>query len=123
MPSPISENASYSCGDVVAVPFRFSDKLAEKRRPALVVSNDELAQEGMIWLVMITTVGHRQMNHDVPVSNLDACGLNTACVIRPVKITAIEPERIIRRIGAIDDLALDTVIGHIRSLVGKPAHD
>jgi mRNA interferase MazF len=34
--------------DVVVVPFPYADRLAEKRRPALVISNRKLALFGVI---------------------------------------------------------------------------
>ena len=37
---PTSETRAYLPGDVVVVPFPYTDRFAEKRRPALVISND-----------------------------------------------------------------------------------
>ena len=44
---PISERPRYAAGDVVVVPFPYADRLAEKRRPALVVSGPQLARFGL----------------------------------------------------------------------------
>ena len=41
--------------DVAVVPFPYADRLAEKRRPALVISNHKLAAHGLIWVAMITS--------------------------------------------------------------------
>jgi len=41
--------------DIVVVPFPYADRLAEKRRPALVISSRKLAPFGLIWLAMITS--------------------------------------------------------------------
>ena len=41
-------------GDVVVVPFPYSDHLAGKRRPAVVVSSATLEQDhGLVWVAMI----------------------------------------------------------------------
>jgi mRNA interferase MazF len=40
--------------DVIVVPFPNVDRLAEKRRPALVISNRKLAVHGAVWVAMIT---------------------------------------------------------------------
>ena len=45
----------YDPFDVVVVPFPYADRLAEKRRPALVISNRKLAAHGLIWVAMITS--------------------------------------------------------------------
>jgi len=43
--------------EIVVVPFPYTDRMAEKRRPALVVSNAELAARfGRVWVAMITSV-------------------------------------------------------------------
>jgi mRNA-degrading endonuclease toxin of MazEF toxin-antitoxin module len=41
--------------DIVVVPFPYADRLAEKRRPALVISNRKLVPFGLIWVAMITS--------------------------------------------------------------------
>ena len=41
--------------DVVVVPFPYADRLAEKRRPALVISNRKLAVHRLVWVAMITS--------------------------------------------------------------------
>jgi mRNA interferase MazF len=56
---PGSEGGRFNSFDVVIVPFPYSDRLAEKRRPALVISNRRLQSHGIVWLAMITSAGKR----------------------------------------------------------------
>ncbi|HEY3721123.1 MAG TPA: type II toxin-antitoxin system PemK/MazF family toxin [Roseiarcus sp.] len=42
---------AYRAGDVIVVPFPYSGRLEQKRRPALVVSAPELHTLGLIWAV------------------------------------------------------------------------
>jgi mRNA-degrading endonuclease toxin of MazEF toxin-antitoxin module len=43
-------------GAIVLVPFPYSDRLAEKRRPALVVARPNIGEgPELFWLAMITT--------------------------------------------------------------------
>ena len=72
---PIFEPNDLKSGDVAVVPFPFSDKLAEKRRPAMVMSNASLSREGVVWIVMITSARQSAMVHDVPILNHSQCGL------------------------------------------------
>jgi mRNA interferase MazF len=88
--------------DVLVVPFPYSDRLAEKRRPALVVSDPELErQSGLVWVAMITSAGRAQQLADVPIRDQAAAGLPAASTVRAGKIATIEPNRVLRQAGAL----------------------
>jgi mRNA interferase MazF len=87
--------------DVVVVPFPYSDQLAEKRRPALVISNAKLHREGFIWIAMITGAGKERRAGDLVIKDLASASLPGASMVRASKIATIEPERIVRRIGSL----------------------
>ena len=92
---------SFSPGDVVAVPFPYSDALAEKRRPAVVVSSPRLEKDhGLLWLVMVTSTT-RRWRGDVRVTDLESAGLPVRCVVRPTKIACIGVQRVLRKLGAL----------------------
>ena len=115
--SPISDAVRYTAGDIVVVPFPFSDRLAEKRRPALVVSSARLAAEGMIWLVMITSARTRLAPTDCRIADPAAAGLEADCVVRPTKIAGVEPARIARKAGRIGEQELRDVMANVRAFV------
>ena len=50
-----SDDIRFDPFDIVVVPFPYADRLAEKRRPALVISNRKLAAHGLVWVAMITS--------------------------------------------------------------------
>ena len=88
--------------DVIVVPFPYSDRLAEKRRPALVVSNPGLERQcGLVWVVMITSAGRTPLLGDVPIRDTPAAGLPVASTVRAGKIATIEPHRVLRKAGAL----------------------
>lgn len=88
--------------DVVVVPFPYTDRLAEKRRPALVVSVASVSsQYGLTWLAMITSAANPRWECDVEIADLDAAGLPAPSLARPVKIATADSARILRRIGAL----------------------
>lgn len=90
--------------DVVVVPFPYSDRLAEKRRPALVVSHRDMpARLGRIWVAMITSVPQNEIG-DVPITDLDAAGLPVASTLRASKLATIDVGRVIRVAGRLSDL-------------------
>ena len=101
--------------DVVVVPFPYSDRLAEKRRPAVVVSSPLLEREhGLVWLVMITSAENRGWKGDVAVSDLASAGLPAASLVRPAKIATVDGGRILRKIGRLTAKDAKAVQGQLR---------
>jgi len=85
--------------DVVVVPFPYSDKLAEKRRPALVVSAPALSESlGRVWVAMITSTDAGQIG-DATIGDLSAAGLPVASTLRASKIATIDLDRVLRKAG------------------------
>src|SRR5471030_595440 len=83
--------ASFSPGDVVKVPFPYTDRSTRQSRPALVVSSGGIEDaHGLLWVVMITSAENRGWPGDVPVHNLAATGLPAPSVIRTAKLATIE---------------------------------
>jgi mRNA interferase MazF len=94
--------APFAQWDVVILPFPYADKLAEKRRPGLVISSDALFDDhGLLWVAMITSAKNTERAGDVVIQNLKSAGLPAASLIRPSKIATIEPARVLRRAGAL----------------------
>jgi mRNA interferase MazF len=90
--------------DVVVVPFPYSDRLAEKRRPALVVSVSDLpVRLGRVWVAMITSAVHGADFGDAVISDLQTAGLQSASMVRTSKITTIDADRVIRRAGRLSE--------------------
>ncbi len=78
-------------GDVVKVPYPYTDRATRQSRPALVVSTGGIESEhGPLWVVMITSAENRGWPGDVPVNNLELAGLPAPSVIRAAKIATIE---------------------------------
>jgi mRNA interferase MazF len=86
---------------VIVVPFPYSERLAEKRRPALVVSNERLHREGFLWIAMITGAAKVRRGGDVEIQDLGSAGLPGNSLVRTSKIATIEPARIVRTIGLL----------------------
>ena len=105
-------------GSIVVVPFPYSDRLAEKRRPAVIVSGSAVAEAGYVWIAMITSARNTQAPGDVRIDDTTAAGLGVASVVRPLKIACIEPTRILRRIGTLPADTAAQVFTVIKSLIG-----
>jgi len=119
MTASISEqNQRFAPFDVVVVPFPYADRLAEKRRPVLVISNRKLAVHGLVWVAMITSADNAPWSSDIPITDLKRAGLPAPSVVRPAKIACIEPSRIDRRIGRLDKAVARAVAQRLRGFLG-----
>lgn len=104
--------------DIVVVPFPYADRLAEKRRPALVVSSAKLAVHGLVWVAIITSADNETWSSDIPITDINRAGLSAPSMIRPAKIACIEPSRIVRRAGRLDKATARNVAQKLRGLLG-----
>ena len=103
-------------GDVVRVPFPYTDRSTRQHRPALVVSDRPLGDDDrLIWVVMITSADNRRWTDDVPFGDsYSDAGLPAPSVIRPAKIAAIDAA-VATRLGRIDDGRLAQTMRFIRA--------
>lgn len=102
---------AFAQGAVLVLPFPYSDRLAEKRRPAVVISKPALERShGLIWVAMITSDHGAHRSDDVPISNLARAGLPAPSLVRPTKLATIEPARVIRAAGALGRADLAAVL-------------
>ena len=71
-------------GQVVRVPFPFTDRTASKNRPALVLSDAAAfnARAGHLVLAMITSAENAPWPLDCRIEDLTAAGLPAASVVR-----------------------------------------
>ncbi len=113
------KTGAISAFDVVVVPFPYSDRLAEKRRPALVVSSSGMtAAYGFVWLAMITSASNPRWDCDVEIGNLSVAGLPAPSLVRPVKLATIDAGRIVRRIGRLASADTARVKAQFETLLG-----
>ena len=114
-----SENPRWRPFDIVVIPFPYADRLAEKRRPALVISNRKLAAHGLVWVAMITSADNEPWSSDVAIADLARAGLPAPSVVRTAKIACIEPARIERRAGRLDKATAKAVMQKLRGFLGS----
>lgn len=116
MPSTIS----YNRGDVVLVPFPFTDLSSAKQRPALVVSADVFnAVRDDVLVAAITSQVPATFAADeflIPAGALAACGLPKPSVVKLNKMVALHHQLVIKRIGVLPATALGQVLTQLRGL-------
>ena len=110
---------TYSFGDVVLVPFPFTDQSATKKRPAVVVSSDAYnrARPDIILMAITGHLSDYPRIGEVIVSGWKEAGLLKASTIKPILAT-IENDQIIRKFGRLtqsDSLLLKNALKAILS--------
>ncbi|MEX2526671.1 MAG: type II toxin-antitoxin system PemK/MazF family toxin [Gemmatimonadota bacterium] len=115
---------AFSQGDVVRVPFPYTDRDTRQHRPALVVSQGGLGdRESLLWVVMITSAGNRPWPGDVSVTDdHEAAGLPVPSLIRSTKIATIDAQHA-QRIGRLTSELWDEVASMLNRHLGIDAVD
>jgi mRNA interferase MazF len=111
---------SFKRGDIILVPFPFTDLSSAKQRPALVVSSDALnAVSDDVLVAAITSQIPATLTTEefmIPPGDLAACGLPKPSVVRVAKLAALHRQLVIRRIGSMPDPVLARILAQIRQL-------
>lgn len=109
---------SFSQGDVVRVPFPYTNRDTEQHRPALVISDGALANGMLLWVAMITSAANRAWPGDVDLStDLARGGLPAPSMVRTLKIATIEAA-VAEPLGKIAPRTLKAVMDHIAANLG-----
>lgn len=111
---------NYKRGDVVLVPFPFTDLSSTKQRPAIVVSADALnSTRADVLVAAITSQIPVALASDeflIPPEHLGSCGLPKRSMIKLSKLVALHQRLILRRIGALPSPLLEQVITRLREM-------
>jgi mRNA interferase MazF len=109
-------------GDVVLVPFPFTDLSSAKQRPALVVSPDAWnASQSDVMLVALTSqIPASVPNGEVLLTSEDlrSGGLPKPTLGRPTKLVTIHQALIRKRLGNVTDSTLSRVLVRLRAFFG-----
>jgi mRNA interferase MazF len=107
----------YERGDVVLVPFPFTDLSATRTRPAVVVSVHDFAQAtGDFTVAMITSVP-RTTAYDYELSDWQAAHLLRPSWVR-AKLATLDPALVRHQPGRLSDADLAQVEQRIRLALG-----
>ena len=107
----------YKFGDVVLVPFPFTDQTGAKKRPAIIVSSDAYQQRRRDLIIMAVTsqVKPTAFFGEGTISDWQKAGLLQPSVTKPILAT-IEKGLVIRKLGQLQDAdrkALDRALSLI----------
>ncbi|MFN7898589.1 MAG: type II toxin-antitoxin system PemK/MazF family toxin [Synechococcaceae cyanobacterium] len=86
---------------VLRVPFPFTDRAVQRRRPAVVISGPAFQRgSAHVLLAMITTARHSSWPLDWPIQDLASAGLRAACCVR-LKLFSLDERLILGELGRL----------------------
>ena len=113
---------AFQRGDVVLIPFPFTDLTATKTRPAVVVSS--AAYQSVRSELLLAYVSSQVAKAIAPIDHIlndwQAAGLLKPSFVRP-KIAAIEPKLIVHQVGRLVAQDMDEVDRRLRSAMALTA--
>ncbi len=110
---------SYKFGDVVLVPFPFTDQTARKQRPAVVVSSAQYHRErrDIILLAITSQVSTSRFRGEATIALWREAGLLKPSVLKPV-ITTVERGLVRRKLGKLEDPDLSELRRLLSAILG-----
>lgn len=107
----------YKRGEIVLIPVPFSDLSTSKKRPVLVISNDNYNTSSPDIIVVAVTSNLTQPGISLTNADMATGQLPKPSVIRPDKIYTLSQNIVVKSIGHIISTTLDNtkteVVGHI----------
>jgi mRNA interferase MazF len=104
-----------SKGDIVLIPFPFTDLSGQKMRPALVLHNEKKGEDCIVSF--ISTVASRKVGRfDIPVSPTVSNGIKSESVIKINKIATLQKKLVLGKLGMLEKSSLVIVDKLLRDL-------
>lgn len=105
-------------GDIVLVPFPFTDLSGRKRRPALVVSPDGFDPEDLILCAITSRIPGRLNTWDVALGSRDLLegALPRPSVVKVGKLFTMHQRLIVGRFGRIGEPKLTAILDRLQRL-------
>ncbi len=93
---------TYEYGDVVLVPFPFTDQMTIKRRPAVVVSSSTYNRERQDLILLAVTSQLKPSGYfgDVTIRQWKEAGLIKPSVVKPI-FTTVERGLVLKKLGRL----------------------
>jgi mRNA interferase MazF len=110
---------AYNFGDLVLVPFPFTDQSGAKKRPAVVISSPTYnsARRDVVLMAVTSRVRATTGVGEVIVSDWQGAGLLQASVIKPV-LTTVEKGLVLRTLGQLEPADQKTLRNTLRLILG-----
>src|SRR5450631_3988857 len=115
----VTTTARFAFGDVLLVPFPFTNQAGAKQRPAVVVSSNSYNAQRPDLVIMAITSQIRQPlgQGEALLADWNSAGLIKASVLKPV-FTTIEQRLVIRTLGALSAADMTGLRATLKQAIG-----
>jgi mRNA interferase MazF len=110
---------NYNFGEIVLVPFPFTDQTGTKKRPAVIVSSAfyNVSLPDVILMAVTSQVRKPLKAGEIEIIDWQNAGLLKSSVIKPV-ITTIEKKLILRKLGELEKNDEENLKIGLQNLIG-----
>lgn len=110
---------TFNYGDVVLVPFPFTDQTSSKNRPAVIISSSAYnkARNNLIVIAISSQFGSPCTFGDLVISDWKNAGLVKPSIVKPI-LFSIKNTLIIRKLGQLQPDDQITLRNSVHSLFG-----
>ena len=109
---------TYNFGDVLLVPFPFTDQTTTKKRPTIVISSDSYNQSKLdILLIAVTSQVKIPLQlGEALITEWSKAGLLKPSLIKPI-ITTIEKQLVIKKLGKLEAIDIQSLQGLLQQII------
>lgn len=110
---------NYKFGDVVLVPFPFTDQTTSKKRPAVVVSSTSYQHERSdLILIAVTSQANPATSFgEMTITGWQVAGLIKPSIIKPV-LTTIDKGLVIKKLGRLQEADIHALQNLLHTILG-----
>ena len=106
-------------GDLLLVPFPFSDQSGKKVRPVIVISNNDfnIASEDIIVVGVTSNISKDKYTINLTDKDLDEGKLHTNCCIKIENILKLDKELIVKKIGKVNKNTFKEIVSKLNEII------
>lgn len=111
---------NYKFGDVILVPFPFTDQTTTKKRPSVIVSstNYQLQRSDLILIAVTSQSNPANSFGEMTITEWKAAGLIKPSIIKPV-LTTIDKNLVIRKLGELQKIDAQALFNILQVILGS----
>ncbi|BAB72715.1 type II toxin-antitoxin system PemK/MazF family toxin [Anabaena sp. FACHB-709] len=110
---------NYKFGDVILVPFPFTDQTTTKKRPSVVVSSTDYQRQrsDLILIAVTSTTNPVTSFAEMTITEWKAAGLLKPSIIKPV-LTTIDKMLVIKKLGELQEVDTQALHNLLQIILG-----
>lgn len=111
---------TYNFGDIILVPFPFTDQTTSKKRPAVVVSTNAYNNDrpDIILMAVTSQMRHLGKTGEAVVDDWQEAGLLKPSLIKPI-LTTIEKSLVLKKLGRLSEKDCHTLQEVLWTTIGR----